>query len=448
MKEEYEEISKKKVVAESNEFTSSIIKMKPEYSKLVNPLSKLEYKVLKQSISNKGLHLPIIVNQDNIILDGHHRYKICKELYIKPLFEVKRFDNPLDEKEFVIEINVQRRQLNDFQKAELAYELENIEKERARQRQSEAGKLYGKGLTNSIVPIGTNLSQQEKGKAAEIVSKKVDISSRNYYRAKTIIENGPEDIKEKLRHDKTTISKEYEHIQKDRKRSELLAKIKQSDNNNNFENNNYKLFDGDFIKQSQNEIPDNSIDLIFTDPPYGKEYLPLYQELPKLAVRVLKPGGSLVFFAGHIILDEVIRIFHEFSLTKNNSTKLKYWWTLAVKHSGHHQKIYPRYVFAEWKPLLWYIKGERANDLVISNTIGDYIESTVPSKLHHEWEQSPVEAEYITNNLTLENQTVLDPMMGSGTTGIAVLKLNRKFIGIEKDNETFEIAKSRINNQN
>ena len=82
--------------------------------------------------------------------------------------------------------------------------------------------------------------------------------------------------------------------------------------------------------------------MIFTDPPYGKEYLSLYQELAKLAERRLKPGGSLVFFAGHIILDEVIRIFHEFSLTNNNSTKLKYWWTLAVKHSGHHQKIYPK----------------------------------------------------------------------------------------------------------
>jgi hypothetical protein len=44
-----------------------------------------------------------------------------------------------------------------------------------------------------------------------------------------------------------------EHIQRDRKRSELLAKIKQS-NNNNFENNNFKLFYGDFIKQLQNEI--------------------------------------------------------------------------------------------------------------------------------------------------------------------------------------------------
>ena len=85
---------------------------------------------------------------------------------------------------------------------------------------------------------------------------------------------------------------------------------------------------------------------------------------------------------------------------------------MAVKHSGHHTKIHPRHVFAEWKPLLWYVKGERVNDLVISNTIGDYIESTSPSKLLHEWEQSTVEAEYIIKNLTLENQIVLDPMMG------------------------------------
>ena len=188
--------------------------------------------------------------------------------------------------------------------------------------------------------------------------------------------------------------------------------------------------------------------MILTDPPYGKEYLPLYEELAKLAVRVLKPGGSLVFFVGHIILDEVFNIFNEFSFKNtSNNLGLKYWWTLAVKHSGHHQKIYPRYVFAEWKPLLWYVKGERANEMVISNTIGDYIESTSPSKLLHEWEQSPVELEYIIKNLTLENQTVLDPMMGSGTTGIAALKLNRKFIGIEKNQETFKIASIRINKQ-
>ena len=59
--------------------------------------------------------------------------------------------------------------------------------------------------------------------------------------------------------------------------------------------------------------------------------------------------------------------------------------------------------------------------------------------------QSPLEAEYIIKNLTVgENQIVCDPMMGSGTFGIAPLKLNRKFIGIEIDMDKFEIAKANI----
>jgi DNA modification methylase len=105
-------------------------------------------------------------------------------------------------------------------------------------------------------------------------------------------------------------------------------------------------------------------------------------------------------------------------------------------------------VLAHLKLLLWYIKGQRANDLVISNTIGDYIESTTPSKLLHNWEQSTVEAEHIIKHLTLKSQTVLDPMMGTGTNGLAALNLGRKFVGIEINPATFEIARSNIGNIN
>ena len=55
---------------------------------------------------------------------------------------------------------------------------------------------------------------------------------------------------------------------------------------------------------------------------------------------------------------------------------------------------------------------KEANNSVVSNTIGDYIESITPLKIEHEWQQSPIEAQYVIKNLTLENQIVLDPMMG------------------------------------
>jgi site-specific DNA-methyltransferase (adenine-specific) len=46
--------------------------------------------------------------------------------------------------------------------------------------------------------------------------------------------------------------------------------------------------------------------------------------------------------------------------------------------------------------------------------------------------------------MTFENQTVLYPMMGSGTTGYAALNLKRKFIGIEIDPKKFTIAKAQL----
>jgi DNA modification methylase len=75
----------------------------------------------------------------------------------------------------------------------------------------------------------------------------------------------------------------------------------------------------------------------------------------------------------------------------------------------------------------------------------DLIESKPPQKIAHRWEQSTVEVEDILKALTVEGMTVLDPFMGSGTTGIASLHLNRRFVGIEIDKDHFHIAKSRLN---
>src|SRR5574339_250568 len=110
------------------------IKINPQYAELVRPLSDKERAELRESIREKGLHLPIIINQDNTILDGHHRYQICNELGIDPKYEVKIFEDLLEEKSFVIDINDKRRQLNDFAKSENAYKLEEIESEKARLR--------------------------------------------------------------------------------------------------------------------------------------------------------------------------------------------------------------------------------------------------------------------------------------------------------------------------
>jgi DNA methylase len=93
--------------------------------------------------------------------------------------------------------------------------------------------------------------------------------------------------------------------------------------------------------------------------------------------------------------------------------------------------------------LLWFVKGKKIREGF--NYMADSIRSARPhNKYLHEWQQSTVETEYVIRGLTVENEVILDPMLGSGTTGIAAIKLNRKFIGIEIQKETFNVAKSII----
>jgi DNA modification methylase/ParB-like chromosome segregation protein Spo0J len=411
------------------------ITVNSEFSNLVIPLSKLEYESLKNSIKEDGLHYPIVINSKGEILDGHHRYKICKEIGITPpqiKHEIKYFKDSIEEKKFVIDINLRRRQLNDFQRAELAYRLEEIEKDRAKLRQS---------ILNNKETAPAHLSVSEIGETRDIVSKKVGISRGTYARAKTIIKYGSEETKKKLIDGKSSIFKESEKIRKDQKREELIS---QMNNNSSYyyktsENNSVNLICNDFSNVDSETILDNSIDLIFTDPPYSEQYLYLYEDLARLAIRVLKRGGSLVTYVGNISLTEIIKIF------ASQQPGLKFWWQFVVKQTGGHQRIHARGIFARYKSLLWYVKGEKPNELVVSNNISDFIESSSPAKILHDWEQSPIEPEYVIKNLTLENHSmVLDPMMGLGTTGIASILLNRKFIGIEKNEEIFKIAQSRI----
>ena len=85
------------------------LKINSEYAELVPPLSIQEYEALKRSISEKGFWKsnPIVVNKEGIILDGHHRYKACKELQVEPITTTAElFDGRLEEKLYVINSNL------------------------------------------------------------------------------------------------------------------------------------------------------------------------------------------------------------------------------------------------------------------------------------------------------------------------------------------------------
>jgi ParB-like chromosome segregation protein Spo0J len=185
--------------------------LNPEYDKLLPKMSDEEFAELKNSIQTEGQHYPIIVNEDLEVLDGHHRYRACMELGIEPDFEVRKFDDKLIEKKFVIEANLRRRHLNNFQLVELAVPLLEIEKTLAKKRQSQGGK-NGRDAQLGLASSDAEPEFELKGKAAELVAKKAGVSTRTFERGKKILEKASEDDLQKLRDGKTSISKVYQEI--------------------------------------------------------------------------------------------------------------------------------------------------------------------------------------------------------------------------------------------
>lgn len=194
------------------------LNLKPEYDRLLPRMSDEEFAQLKESIRTEGQHYPIIVNEDLVVLDGHHRYRACIELDIEPDFEVKRFEDKLLEKKFVIEANLRRRHLNNFQLVELAVPLLEVEKALAKQRQKEGGKNGREaqlGLASDDAE--SELEPLLKAKAAEVVAKKAGVSTRTLERGKKILEKASEAEKQALRDGKTSISHVYQEIVREEK---------------------------------------------------------------------------------------------------------------------------------------------------------------------------------------------------------------------------------------
>jgi ParB-like chromosome segregation protein Spo0J len=185
------------------------LRLNPEYDKLLPKMSEEEFAELRTSIKTEGQHYPIIVNENLEVLDGHHRFRVCTELGLEPDFEVRKFDDKLLEKKFVIEANLRRRHLNNFQLVELAVPLLEIEKELAKKRQLKGGK---NGRDMQLGLASDDAEPEPKLKATEVVAKKAGVSTRTFERGKKIIEKASEDDKQKLRDGKTSISKVYQEI--------------------------------------------------------------------------------------------------------------------------------------------------------------------------------------------------------------------------------------------
>jgi len=267
-----------------------------------------------------------------------------------------------------------------------------------------------------------------------------------------------------------------------------------------------KLINGDTI-QEMAKLPDHSIDMVLCDLPYGTTPLQWDKVIPSKQLweqykRLVKPNGAIVLFGSQpftsmLISSNITNFKHEIIWEKQRASNfmqvhvapLKYHENIIVfgqsknKLDTYNPQKYP---VIELNEIMEYSKSEM-NDFMVNKhydqfgkidrrkTIKDggmstefasggkyrsrnkdtglrYPKSVIKfnKNLNHNVHptQKPVPLlEYLIKTYSNESETVLDNTMGSGSTGVACVNTNRDFIGIELDENYFNIAKSRIENQ-
>ena len=214
----------------------------------------------------------------------------------------------------------------------------------------------------------------------------------------------------------------------------------------------YKLYQGDCLEVMDKLIKQNvKVDAIITDPPYGMDYRSNYrkEKYEKISNdndlsflddffqkcdKLLKDDTHIYCFCSWHHIDKFKIAFEKYFtlknvivLEKNNTSMGDLKGSYAPKHEfvlfGHKGRRLRN--------------GKRFPDVLQANRTGNKLHPT----------QKPISLlQIFIEQSSDENEIILDPFMGSGSTGVAALNTNRKFIGIELDEKYFNIAKNRLEN--
>lgn len=245
------------------------------------------------------------------------------------------------------------------------------------------------------------------------------------------------------------------------------------------ESNDIKLIHGDCLEKMK-DIPDGSVDMVLCDLPYGTTASNWDKiiDSEKLWIeyeRIIKNDGAICLFASGQFTNKLI----------NSNEKLyryKWIWFKTKRANFVNAKNRP---MTSYEEICVFSKGVTANGC--SNKMKYYPQGLIPiHKINkdngnrfgtmagkrpshkkttiQEWTNYPFDVlqfnsvskpihptekpiallEYLIKTYSNEGELILDNCMGSGSTGVAAVNTNRRFIGIEKDDNYFEIAKKRI----
>jgi len=384
---------------------------------LVPDMRPSEWQDFYNDVAARGIKVPLEILADGTVVDGRHRLKAALALGMKM---VPVLDAPLNGDQpdiYMLKAAVLRRHLSDDQRKMIAAMWKEENKQ-------PAGRPTRDGQNNSAGrPAELN---QHIGHTRAAATEQFNVSRWGVDQATYVLHRNP-GLAEKVHKGEAALNRAYRQVKRDEEGQKVIAPDSEAPITN------CQCICGD-LADTYPTLPALSIDLIITDPPYAEKSLDVYSVLAKAALHLLKEGGSLLVMVGESYLPEIIN---------HISGRLRYHWILAyLTPGGQAPQMWQRKVNTFWKPVLWFTKGKYDGGWV-----GDVIRSAVNDndKQFSPHGQSESGMADLMKRFTKPGMTVLDPFLGGGTTGVIALQLGCNFIGIEKSQDTLNIAKVRIN---
>jgi site-specific DNA-methyltransferase (adenine-specific) len=377
---------------------------------LLPRLADAEYAALKADIARHGVLVPVEVDEADLVLDGHHRLAAAEELGLAAVPRIVRPGLSEAEKhEHVLRLNLLRRQLGPVAWAGAFRQFAAV-----RGIDDRVGGAGGKPARNadSLTALASELGVSAR-------------TARRRLRLATTLARHP-DLAAAVDRGDLAAARARETARIRDRRADLQARPAVP------LPPDCDLRAGDF-RTVLADLPAGSVDLVFTDPPYGGDAVPHYRDLGAFAARVLRPGGLLIAYAGQAHVPEVLAALAEHCV---------YLWTCAIVYEGGHAALAWRHLRIGWKPLLLFARPPVTSGPWFSDTVAST--GAEAGKDLHPWQQSPEPARYYITRLTRPGDLVCDPFAGSGTTAATALALGRRFVGAELDPETYAVARGRI----
>lgn len=406
------------------------------------PLGNLDS--LKASMGELGLLQPIEITSDHQLVFGFHRLQAAIQLgWTEIDARIVSYDN-LEIELSKIDENLVRNEGSELDRdvwitrQKRIYEMLHPETRRGAKNQ------YSKKVLSETIAFSKNIAAKI-GKSNRSIQNSIKIGQElEQYKDKLTGKPIEKNQKELLRLAK----------QEPEKREQLINLISENKVTHLYEAQklvraeklrsyaistgpeNIRIDEGDirkFPEKYPEIVKENSIDLILTDPPYDKDSIPLWRDLGLFARRVLKEGGFLITYSGQEYLNQYFKALDE--------SGLEYVWECSLLHSSvQPYQHYSRFTNG-WKPILIYSKEGGCNH----QALDDVLHGEIGDKLAHPWAQEKSVAYTLIEKFTNPGDTVLDPMVGSGSFLVPCLKLKRNGIGVDINPECVEIARGTLN---